>query len=83
MADSYVDQNKRPSAVGGTSYYLGGSMIEFRILIHQVRFTTHQCGGQMSEEGVIQSPVHPNRYFHNTNCTWVVTAPSGKVVEIK
>ena len=49
----------------------------------QVRFTTHQCGGEMSEEGVIQSPVHPNRYFHNTNCTWVVTAPSGKVVEIK
>ena len=22
-------------------------------------------------------------YFHNTNCTWVITAPEGQVVEVK
>ena len=37
----------------------------------------------MSEEGEIRSPVHPDSYFHNTNCTWVITAPPGQVVEIK
>ena len=31
----------------------------------------------------IRSPVHPDSYFHNTNCTWVITAPQGQVVEVK
>ena len=43
----------------------------------------HQCGGNMSEEGEIRSPVHPDSYFHNTNCTWLITAPPDQVVEIK
>ena len=30
-----------------------------------------------------RSPVHPDNYFHHSNCTWIVTAPVGKVVEIK
>ena len=30
-----------------------------------------------------RSPVHPDSYFHNTNCTWVITAPQGQVVEVK
>ena len=30
-----------------------------------------------------RSPVHPDNYFHDSNCTWIVTAPPGKVVEIK
>ena len=37
----------------------------------------------MREEGEIRSPVHPDSYFHNTNCTWVIRAPPGQVVEIK
>ena len=41
------------------------------------------CGGVINEEGVVQSPLHPDRYFHNSNCTWVITAPEDKVVEIK
>ena len=49
----------------------------------KVSWATHQCGGEMSEEGEIRSPVHPDSYFHNTNCTWVITAPPGQVVEIK
>ena len=31
----------------------------------------------------VRSPVHPDSYFHNTNCTWVITAPEGQVVEVK
>ena len=40
---------------------------------------THQCGGNLTTEGEIRSPLHPDRYFHNTNCTWVITAPSNMV----
>ena len=46
-------------------------------------FVRHQCGGDISEETEINSPVHPDQYFHNTNCTWVITAPQDRVVEIK
>eukprot|EP00094_Tigriopus_californicus_P007479 TCALIF_07201-PA protein Name:"Similar to CUBN Cubilin (Canis familiaris)" AED:0.40 eAED:0.40 QI:0/0.87/0.82/1/1/0.88/17/121/1211 len=49
----------------------------------QVEFTRHQCGGEIREESVITSPLHPNRYFHNTNCTWFIEAPQGKSVLIK
>ena len=48
-----------------------------------LRFERHSCGGEVSSETTIQSPVHPSQYFHNTNCTWVITAPEGKVVEVK
>ena len=40
---------------------------------------THQCGGNLTTEGEIRSPLHPDRYFHNTNCTWVITAPTNMV----
>ena len=43
----------------------------------------HECGGNMTEEGSIQSPVHPDNYFHNTNCTWSIQAPRDQAVEIK
>ncbi|XP_023337929.1 cubilin [Eurytemora carolleeae] len=43
----------------------------------------HECGGNMTEEGNIQSPVHPDNYFHNTNCTWSIQAPRDQAVEIK
>ncbi len=49
----------------------------------KLRFERHQCGGRINEETEIHSPVHPDRYFHNTNCSWVITAPEGKVVEMK
>ena len=32
---------------------------------------------------MFRSPLHPDTYFHNTNCTWILTAPPGKVVEVK
>lgn len=49
----------------------------------RIKYGRHQCGGQISTETEISSPLHPDRYFHNTNCTWTVTAPRGKSVEIK
>ena len=67
----------------------GGMVVNFKTDSSIVRagfklsWVTHQCGGEMSEEGEIKSPVHPDTYFHNTNCTWVITAPPGQVVEIK
>ncbi len=36
----------------------------------KIRFEIHNCGGNVTEEGVVSSPVHPSEYFHNTNCTW-------------
>ena len=33
--------------------------------------------------GLIKSPVHPNNYFHDSNCIWTITAPHNKVIEIK
>ena len=32
---------------------------------------------------MFRSPLHPDTYFHNTNCTWILTAPPGNVVEVK
>lgn len=49
----------------------------------QVEFTRDQCGGEIREESVIASPLHPDRYFHNTNCTWFIEAPVGKSVLVK
>ncbi len=50
----------------------------------KARFETQPCGGEITEEAVIQSPSsHSNRYFHYTNCTWIVTAPSERAVELK
>ena len=55
-------------------------------------WVTHDCGGNLTEEGEIRwprhllgprSPVVRGAHFHNSNCTWTITAPPGKVVEIK
>ena len=46
-------------------------------------WVTHDCGGNLTEEGEIRSPVVRGSHFHNSNCTWTITAPLGKVVEIK
>ena len=43
----------------------------------------HECGGNITEEGIIQSPVHPDNYFHDSNCTWRIEAPSNMAIEIK
>ena len=49
----------------------------------KLTWTTHACGGHVTSPGEIHSPLHPDTYFHNTNCTWVISAPPGKVVELK
>ena len=49
----------------------------------KLTWTRHPCGGEMTEPGEFQSPVHPDNYFHNSNCTWIITAPADRAVEIK
>jgi len=49
----------------------------------KAKFEIHPCGGEVNTEASLSSPVHPNEYFHNTNCTWVITAPPNMVVEFK
>ena len=48
-----------------------------------VRFKVHQCGGNISEEVELSSPLHPDTYLHNTNCVWTIRAPTNKAVGIK
>ena len=36
----------------------------------------------MNTAGELSSPLHPDTYFHNTNCTWVISAPEDMVVEV-
>ena len=43
------------------------------------------CGGEYNAgtSGVIRTPAHPTSYYNNANCTWLLTADSGKVVQLK
>jgi hypothetical protein len=67
----------------------GSALIRFvtdRSLVFKgfrIRFQVHSCGGRITEETEIHSPIHPDRYHHNTNCTWIIVAPVGRAVEIK
>ena len=73
---------------GGVSMQ-GSALIRFvtdRSLVFKgfrIRFQVHSCGGRITEETEIHSPIHPDRYHHNTNCTWIIVAPIGRAVEIK
>ncbi|XP_043205584.1 cubilin-like [Amphibalanus amphitrite] len=49
----------------------------------QAEFSVSECGGTVTEPGVIQSQNHPDTYHHDTNCSWLVTAPPGKVVLVR
>ena len=33
-------------------------------------------------QGVFTSPGYPNRYEDNLNCTWTITAPPGKIIQL-
>eukprot|EP00058_Branchiostoma_floridae_P008085 XP_002593573.1 hypothetical protein BRAFLDRAFT_125152 [Branchiostoma floridae] len=42
------------------------------------------CGGQRTESsGTIQSPGYPGQYGNNLNCEWVITSPTGAVVQLQ
>ena len=47
------------------------------------RFNIHPCGGNITTETEISSPMNTDRYHHNTNCIWTITAPNNRVVGIK
>ena len=55
----------------------------FHVPGFKLSWVTHQCGGRVTDPGEIRSPLHPDTYFHNTNCTWTITAPTNQVVEVK
>ncbi|MEE6466793.1 hypothetical protein FKM82_007054 [Ascaphus truei] len=38
------------------------------------------CGGVLSGAGVIRTPHHPNAYFRERTCEWIITQPEGEVV---
>lgn len=45
---------------------------------------TEICGGVLTDEnGAIRSPSFPNPYPQNSNCVWIIDAPSTKVVHIQ
>lgn len=72
-----------PVSVRGNAtitFVTDGSVVSRGFRMHYI---LHQCGGQITEQTEIHSPAHPDRYFHNTNCTWTVIAPPGRAVEIK
>jgi len=41
------------------------------------------CGGEIREATSITSPGHPFTSAPNMNCTWIIQAPTGKVVRFK
>ena len=43
------------------------------------RYSVHPCGGNVTQETVISSPMHPRDiYHHNADCRWNITAPPGE-----
>ena len=51
------------------------------------RYQIQECGGTITEDLTeIQSPTSDatgGGYMHDLNCTWLIQAPVGKVVELK
>ena len=42
-----------------------------------------ECGGIHTEpEGVVQYPVEEEKYKNNLNCTWLIHAPPGHIVQM-
>ena len=42
------------------------------------------CGGHLTaDDGALISPNFPKNYFHNSRCSWTITAPEGKVIHLK
>ena len=43
-----------------------------------------QCGGHLTgESGEFKSPNFPENYPDNAKCTWEITVPEGKTVDLK
>ncbi|RWS29423.1 blastula protease 10-like protein, partial [Leptotrombidium deliense] len=40
------------------------------------------CGGNITEEGHIQTPDYPNRIKPFQSCAWIITAPNGKLIRV-
>ena len=55
------------------------------MFLFHFRYNIQQCGGTITEDlSEIRSPIQEgNGYMHNLNCTWVIQAPEGKVIELK
>ena len=52
----------------------------------EARFDTFnsQCGGRLTGDyGEFKSPNFPENYQDNTECTWEITIPEGKKVDLK
>lgn len=46
-------------------------------------YVTEVCGGRLyAPAGTIKSPGFPNSYHPSKNCIWIITAPTGKQVEL-
>ncbi|RWS12365.1 Zinc metalloproteinase dpy-31-like protein, partial [Dinothrombium tinctorium] len=40
------------------------------------------CGGNITQEGYIETPDYPQRLWPKQSCTWIVMAPSEKVIRL-
>ncbi|CAB4054630.1 CD109 [Lepeophtheirus salmonis] len=50
----------------------------------KLSYEIHSCGGNITQDGVeIASPLSPQTYRSNSNCTWFIKAPENQVVELK
>uniref|UniRef100_A0A4X2M7T4 Cubilin n=1 Tax=Vombatus ursinus TaxID=29139 RepID=A0A4X2M7T4_VOMUR len=38
------------------------------------------CGGELTGEGIIRTPFHPNAYPHEKTCDWKISQPQGQVI---
>jgi hypothetical protein len=58
-------------------------LLEYRA--QPIDFSTLYCRGTVSRdvEGVIEDGSGPNEYSWNSDCKWLITAPAGKVVDIR
>lgn len=46
-------------------------------------FPSKVCGGRLyAAAGTIKSPGFPNSYHPSKDCIWIITAPTGKQVEL-
>ena len=54
------------------------------IHVHYVIIIVAECGGLITEPGMISPPsTSSGKYYGRLNCTWVIRAPEGKSVVLR
>ncbi|XP_011302978.1 cubilin [Fopius arisanus] len=86
METSYCGNNK-PPVITSTNKIV----IIFRTYAHfsgngfVFRYLSNDCGGELTEEGVISPPttIDGSNYYGGLSCTWLITAPPDKSITVR